>query len=425
MIVSLHLNAFNATQVSKCYDIITTGGEVMDWQKLMNQAIDCIENNLFKADNIDYLTAAQIMNCSVWEFRRIFSFLAQIPLSEYIRRRRLTMAAVDVQNGGRIIDIALRYGYESQASFSRAFSRWHGIAPSLARDKEVELKSFPRLTFKLILMEGIGVDKNSNHRTNIIGASEVGYAISVDIDKHTIHETNQLFWDKKGSDVLGVTALPQYGAFISEEKCKFLNDISGKSVLEIGCGRGHSLHYLSKRGASELWGIDISKEQINKSKEYLTSYGLSANLICSPMEDECGIPKSYFDLVCSIYGIGWTSDLVGTFIRIASYLKKGGMFIFSWSHPIHKCVATENDMLIFKKCYFDESWYSVPLDGVALSLSDRKLSTYVNALAKAGFVIEEMIEDCDDDIINSQSDNAFANKAKMLPTTFVFKARKL
>ena len=144
------------------------------------------------------------------------------------------------------------------------------------------------------------------------------------------------------------------------------------------------------------------------------------------MEEECGIPENYFDFVYSIYAIGWTTDLEGTFRRIASYLKKDGVFIFSWSHPIHKCVAFENDSLSFKKCYFDESWYSVSLEESTLTLSDRKLSTYVNALAKAGFVIEQMIEQSDDEIMQSRDGNsAFAKKAKMLPVTFVIKARKL
>jgi SAM-dependent methyltransferase len=201
-------------------------------------------------------------------------------------------------------------------------------------------------------------------------------------------------------------------------------DVTEKKILEIGSGRGHSLEYLAKRKASELWGVDISKEQIRKSNEYLISCGITANLICSPMEEECGIPKNYFDFVYSVYGIGWTTDLVGTFCRIASYLKNDGVFIFSWSHPIHKCVTVENDMLAFKKCYFDESWYSVPLDGTMLSLSDRKLSTYINALAKAGFIIEEMIEESDDNIIKAQPENDFVKKAKMLPVTFVIKAKK-
>ncbi|MNI86313.1 hypothetical protein D3C73_1433990 [compost metagenome] len=81
-------------------------------------------------------------------------------------------------------------------------------------------------------------------------------------------------------------------------------------------------------------------------------------------------------------------------------------------------------MLVFKKCYFDESWYSVSLDEGELTISDRKLSTYVNALAKAGFIIEQMIEESDSEIIQS-GDSEFARKAKMLPVTFVIKARKL
>ncbi|MBO9599714.1 MAG: methyltransferase domain-containing protein, partial [Cohnella sp.] len=151
--------------------------------------------------------------------------------------------------------------------------------------------------------------------------------------------------------------------------------------------------------------------------------GVSATLIRSPMEEECGIPENYFDIVYSIYAIGWTTDLEGTFRRITSYLKKDGVFIFSWSHPIHKCVAAENDRLVFKKRYFDESWYSVTLGGSTLNLSDRKLSTYVNALAEAGFVIERLIEESDEEILQA-SNGDFAQKASMLPVTFVIKARK-
>ena len=143
------------------------------------------------------------------------------------------------------------------------------------------------------------------------------------------------------------------------------------------------------------------------------------------MEEECGLPVDYFDYVYSVYGVGWTTDLEGTFCRIASYLKKDGAFIFSWSHPIHKCVAIENDLLSFKKSYFDESWYSVSLDGGEISLSDRKLSTYINALTKAGFAIDEMIEESDDEIIQLYKDSDFAKKGKMLPVTFVIKARRL
>lgn len=401
--------------------MIFLGGEVLDWQKRMNQAMEYIEHHL--ADRVDYEVVAQFMNCSEWEFRRIFSLLAQIPLSEYIRYRRLTVAILDIQNGEKIIDVAQRYGYESQAAFSRAFKQLHGLSPTLARDKKVTLHPFPRLTFKLVLMEGIALEKDASHRTNIIGAGEVGVAISVELDKEKVHATNESFWDTQGNAVIGTTALPFYGAFISEEKCQLFGDLAGVKVLEIGCGTGHSLQYLGERQASELWGMDISAEQIGKAEQHLAAHDLSAKLICSPMEEECGIPANYFDYVYSVYGIGWTTDLEGTFSRIASYLKKDGVFIFSWSHPIHKCVAAENDLLLFKKSYFDESWYSVSIGGGVLSLSDRKLSTYVNALAKAGFVIEQMVEESDQEMMQS-NDSEFAQKASMLPVTFVIKARK-
>lgn len=122
----------------------------MDWQKCMSQAIDYIENNL--SDEIDYSIAAQYMNCSVWEFQRLFSFMTQVPLSEYIRRRRLTLAAHDIQvSRDKVIDVAMRYGYDSPASFSRAFNQLHGSPPRSARDNGVTLKVFPRLSFQFIL----------------------------------------------------------------------------------------------------------------------------------------------------------------------------------------------------------------------------------------------------------------------------------
>lgn len=81
----------------------------------------------------------------------MFSFLAQSSLSEYVRKRRLTASIMEIQNGEKIIDVAQRYGYESQAAFSRAFKQVHGVTPSSARDKSIPLKPFQRLTFKLVI----------------------------------------------------------------------------------------------------------------------------------------------------------------------------------------------------------------------------------------------------------------------------------
>ena len=261
-------------------------------------------------------------------------------------------------------------------------------------------------------------------RKSIFNGREVNFISSDNMDRDSIYKTNSIFWGTVGNDIVGATALPQYGAYITEDKHRLFGDVSGKKLLEIGCGSGESLKYHGERKADELWGIDISENQIAKSNQLLTENGLFAKLICSPMEEECGIPKDYFDFVYSVYAIGWTSDLLKTFCRIASYLKKDGVFIFSWSHPIHKCVATENDMFVFKKSYFDESRYSMVFNGGTLTLSDYKMSTYVNALAKAGFVIEQMIEGPDGNLI-VENNSGQARRSKILPATFVIKARKL
>lgn len=119
------------------------------------------------------------------------------------------------------------------------------------------------------------------------------------------------------------------------------------------------------------------------------------------MDEDCDIPNNYFDIVYSTYDIGWTVDLEKTFKQVASYLKKDGVFIFSWTHPIHKCVGCKNGMLIFENSYFDEELEHVSADfcGGELRLANRKISTYINALASADFQIENMIEETDEQMI--------------------------
>ncbi len=125
----------------------------MDWQSGMNEAIKYIEDNLDKS--IDYEITARFICCSVGEFQRIFSILTGVSLSEYIRRRRLTLAACDLQNSNeKVIDIAFKYGYDSHASFTRAFRKLHNTSPSLARKEGVILRTYPRISFNF-MVQGI------------------------------------------------------------------------------------------------------------------------------------------------------------------------------------------------------------------------------------------------------------------------------
>jgi AraC family transcriptional regulator len=119
----------------------------------MNEAINYIEENLDQ--EIDYGTLAKITCCSIFHFGRIFTFASDMTLGEYIRLRRLSKAALELVNTTeKVIDIALKYGYNSPTAFTRAFINMHGIAPSAARENGVMLKSFPRITFQMSIKGG-------------------------------------------------------------------------------------------------------------------------------------------------------------------------------------------------------------------------------------------------------------------------------
>lgn len=256
------------------------------------------------------------------------------------------------------------------------------------------------------------------------------------MERDEILNTNKSYWEAYADFWFGTTALPEYGVkFETEDELHLFGDVAGKKLLEICCGSGHSLKYQADRGAAELWGLDISSKQLENAAAYLKSFGYSAKLICAPMEADLDIPTDYFDYVYSIYGIGWTTDLQGTFNKIASYLKKDGIFIFSWHHTLNYCVAwscderkdiIEDGKLVFHKSYFDESYFKMPVHGSEIVLCNRKISTYINALAKAGFAIEQMVEQTDEKTMESTDDVSDRSmKARMLPLSFCLKARKL
>lgn len=121
----------------------------MDWLKNWNEALDCLEKNLDGTISLEELS--RLAGCSAYHFQRMFSYLAGVPQKEYIRRRRMTRAAADLREGEKVLDVALRYGYDSPTAFNRAFQAIHGVAPSLVRQDGVKLKAFPRIRFKFVL----------------------------------------------------------------------------------------------------------------------------------------------------------------------------------------------------------------------------------------------------------------------------------
>jgi AraC family transcriptional regulator len=125
----------------------------MDLLRNMNRALHYIEENL--TNDIDFIEVARLALCSEYHFKRMFSFLAGITLSEYIRRRRLTLAAFELKDSNiKVIDVAIKYNYSSPDSFTRAFQNLHGITPSEAKKNGSSLKAFPKMTFQLSIKGG-------------------------------------------------------------------------------------------------------------------------------------------------------------------------------------------------------------------------------------------------------------------------------
>ncbi|WDV45166.1 GyrI-like domain-containing protein [Clostridiaceae bacterium M8S5] len=197
----------------------------VDWLDRMNKVINYIEDNI--VGNIDYNEIAKIACCPNYHFRRMFSFITEISLSEYIRHRRLTLAAFDLQHSNSsVIQIAYKYGYTSHSAFTRAFNELHGIAPTLARKSGVNLKAYPRMSFSISITGGT----NMNYRIEKMNEfSAVGFKHTVKTDEvfttvpklwHQIHhkgfskklldliDTNE---EKKLNGILGILSGGDWG----------------------------------------------------------------------------------------------------------------------------------------------------------------------------------------------------------------------
>jgi SAM-dependent methyltransferase len=254
------------------------------------------------------------------------------------------------------------------------------------------------------------------------------------LNREEILSINQKGWDKVAPMFHGGTALPKYGPLAAtENELNLIPDLSGKTALELGCGNGHTLCYLwENKNASELWGLDISEEQIRFTKELLKEKNIPAKLLLASMDESPGIPENYFDLVVSIYSLGWTPDLFRTLSLVHSYLKPGGVFIFSWEHPVYHCLQYDADLgkYVFEGSYVKEgpevhpSW-----KGVEIVINSRKLSTYLNGLVQSGLLLEQLIESEPNLDLAREQDFAPENwysvpRAQLIPTTMIVRACK-
>ena len=180
----------------------------------LNELVEVVEQHL--ADGIDIPALARRLGTTEYHLRRMFSSLAGMPLSEYIRRRRMTLAAADVLAGDDLLTIAVRYGYGSAEAFGRAFRAVHGVLPRDVRRDGGPLRSQPQLRFRLT------VEGNNTMQTRILDRPAfrlVGHSARVPLIHRGVNPQIQAL----------IQALPE----AEHERLKALSDTEPAGLLQV------------------------------------------------------------------------------------------------------------------------------------------------------------------------------------------------
>lgn len=162
----------------------------MEWLTNLNNAIEYIENSL--NEEISYDEAARIACCSTYYFQRMFTYVAGITLADYIRRRRMSQAAFELQRTEKkVVDVAFEYGYSSPTSFNRAFQSVHGITPAAAKSRGSQLNAYPPIKFSVEVTGGSAMSYHIEEKQEI---RIVGIRTPLVEDMEENHKNVPKFW---------------------------------------------------------------------------------------------------------------------------------------------------------------------------------------------------------------------------------------
>lgn len=161
----------------------------MNIYKNLNEITKYIDNNL--EEEINYEDLAKFLGVNAYTMQKLFTMISGIPLSEYIRKRRLSSAGFDIyEKNLKVMDIAVKYQYDSAAAFSRAFEKFHGIKPSLV-NRQTKLKNFPRIIFN----EEINITTELDYEVITLDNMDL-YGISISVNNKTIGVDAPIFFKK-------------------------------------------------------------------------------------------------------------------------------------------------------------------------------------------------------------------------------------
>lgn len=178
--------------------MIEKGDDDMDILSRLNGVVEYLENNLLNEENISAYAIAKIACLAPQQFFRVFPYIAGVSVYEYVRRRKLTLAAQELLSTDiKIIDLALKYGYESPDSFARAFQAIHGLPPSAARKAGATLIAFPRLRFHISIKGDAFVNYKIEQKD---GFTVMGKKLTVSVKGGENMKSIPAFWDQSMKD---------------------------------------------------------------------------------------------------------------------------------------------------------------------------------------------------------------------------------
>lgn len=249
----------------------------MNWTNSIQNAINYIEEHL--TENIDYDEIAKTAASSSFYFQKIFGILCGYSIGEYIRNRRLTLAGRELASSrSKVIDIALKYGYNSPESFTRAFTKFHGITPADARKNGSKLKTFSRLSVSLILKGGSIMNYKLVEKEAFTVLEKVeAHEIDDKNNKNTIPE----FWERSHKDGTVKTLLEEttdksfifgicYGNSPSDRK-KFDYSIAAACDINTDIPNGFRLNEIPARSWLVFDCVGIIPEAITDIWHKITS----------------------------------------------------------------------------------------------------------------------------------------------------------
>lgn len=209
----------------------------MNYINEMKKAIDYIENNLDK--DINFEKVAKEIGMSPFYFHRIFTGIIGISPTTYIRNRRLTVAAQEIsKNNENVLDIALKYGFESHEAFSRAFKNFHGVSPKMAKTDGNDFKSFSKANLDIEII--------SNSILNYRIESKDSFKVAALFRKFNIEYKNEI---------------PMYWKELNEDgTLKEISDNYNKNLLGICIGTQSDLEYEYGIGIEQKENIEISNK---------------------------------------------------------------------------------------------------------------------------------------------------------------------